>query len=218
MTAARRIALLLSLALLPLVGCASYELDASAAYSRAYATSADNAGPFIDETGGYRLAAGASRSFVVPGLLRGKGGLGPRLGVNVSSSSYDRSLGGVAVGEPAQTAASGSASLWTVSPQATASFRLPALGWFVEPGIGGGGVYGEIDADYTSGGGSNVNGTDESFSWAYRPYVRLGRVNDWFLFALEGGYERTGLDFDVGPGEDYENWYVGATIGFRLTN
>ena len=99
------------------------------------------------------------------------------------------------------------------SAKVPASFRLPLAGWYVEPGIAGGGVYGEIDADYTSDSGAQIAGADESISWVYRPYLRVGRVNDWVLFGVEAGYEQTGLDFDVGPGEDYANWYVGASVG-----
>ncbi len=199
---------------LPLTGCAAYEVDGFGGYAN---VNAEGGGAFIDDTDGYRLAGNISRSFVVPGLLRGKGGNGPRLGLGLSSTSADRDLAGVSVGEPAQTASSGDADLWLLSPQASASVRLSAFKWFVEPGIAGGGTYGELNADYVNNSGNNVSADDTAFSYSYRPYVRLGRVGPRLILAVEGGYEQTGLDFDVGTGDDYSQWYVGGVVGLRLT-
>ena len=202
---------------LPLAGCAAYEVDAVGAYANASPYGGGGEGAFIDETDGFRVAGSLSRSFVVPGLLRGKGGNGPRLKLAVGSTSASRDLGGVGIGEPAQTAADGDADLWILTPQAGASFRLSAFNWFVEPGVAGGGAYGRLNADYVNDNGVGVNADDTEISYSYRPYLRLGRVGPRLILAVEGGYEQTGLDFDVGTGDDYGSWYVGGVVGLRLT-
>lgn len=175
-------------------GCASYEIDGFAGYTSVQAESPDGVSPFFDDDAGLRLAANGSRSLVTPGFVRGEGGNGLRGNINVSASRYDGDSG---------------AELLMVSPQIGPSFRLSAAGIFAEAGATAGGVYANIDSDADA---------DGEFSYAYRPYLRGGFVGDTFIFGLEGGYEGTGLDFAFdASGEDYENWYVGAFFGIRLT-
>ena len=187
------IGLLLFLPLLA-VGCASYEIDGLAGYSSVQADAPNGVRPFFDEDAGFRLAANGSRSFFTPGFLRGEGGSGLRGNINVSGSRY--------------TGGEGS-ELFVVSPQIGPSFRVAGFGLFAEAGATAGGAYAQLDV-----GGED----DDEISWAYRPYGRVGIVRDWFTLGVEGGYERTGLDFGLGAaGEDYENWYVGVVLGIRLT-
>ena len=185
---------LIVLIALPLVGCASYELDGTAAFSSVRADAPDDARPFFDDDAGLRLAANGSRSLFTPGLLRGPGGNGLRGNLNLSYSTYD---GG------------GDSELRVVSPQIGPSFRLSAAGLFAEAGATGGAAIATLDA---------AGDDDTDFSWAARPYARAGLVRDLFFVGVEGGYELTGLDFGLGSaGEDYENWYVGLLVGVRLT-
>lgn len=175
-------------------GCASYELEGFAGYSSVQAQAPTGVSPFFDEDAGVRIAGNASRSLITPGFVRGEGGNGLRGNINLSGSTYQ---------------GNGDSELFILSPQIGPSFRLSAFGLFAEAGATAGGVYATLDT-----------GTeDESdFSWAVRPYGRVGLVGDTFMFGLEGGYERTGLDFGLGSaGEDYENWYVGLFLGIRLS-
>lgn len=175
-------------------GCASYELDGLAGYSAVRADAPSGVQPFFDDDAGLRLAANGSRSLFTPGFVRAGGGNGLRGNINVSGSTYT---------------GAGDSELYVVSPQVGPSFRLAPFGFFVEPGLTAGGAYATLDAE---------GDDDREFSWAVRPYVRAGIVRDFFLLGVEGGYERTGLDFGLGSaGEDYENWYVGLVVGIRLT-
>lgn len=175
-------------------GCASYELDGFAGYSAVSAEAPSSAEPFFDDDAGLRLAGNASRSLLTPGFLRGEGGNGLRGNINVSGSTY--------TGDD-------DSELFILSPQIGPSFRVSAFGLFAEAGATAGGAYATLDA---------AGDDDSELSWAVRPYLRAGLVSDSFLFGVEGGYERTGLDFGIGgAGEDYENWYVGLIVGIRLT-
>lgn len=208
----------LLLALLLVGGCASYEVDALVGYARAEADAPRDAQALLDDEGGVRVAGNFSRSLVTPGFVRGKGGTSLRANVNLAGQRFERDLGGIAVGSPAATAASGEATLETISPQIGPSFRVALDRFYVEPGLTGGLIYGDLQADYTvAGSGTPVRGDDQDISWAYRPYVRVGYASDLFVIALEGGYEATGLDFDVGPGDNGEGWYAGVVVGLRLT-
>jgi hypothetical protein len=144
-----------------------------------------------------RFAGNLSRSLVTPGLIRGEGGNGPRINLNLSGSTYE---------------GDNNAELFVLSPQIGPSFRLSGFGLFAEAGATAGAAYASIDLP---------GDDDEQFSWAVRPYLRAGIVNERLFLGIEGGYERTGLDFDLpgasAAGEDYENWYVGIVAGLRLT-
>ncbi|MEM1010870.1 MAG: hypothetical protein AAGI46_01470 [Planctomycetota bacterium] len=186
-----------SLPLLVLVasGCASYELDGVAAFSSVQSEAPEDVSPFFDDEAGVRVAVNASRSIATPGLLRGSGGNGLRGNISLSGSRYD---------------GNGDSELTIISPQIGPSFRLSAANLFAEAGATGGAAIATVDTRV---------GDDDEFTWAARPYLRAGVIGDWFFAGVEGGYEITGLDFGVGPaGEDYENWYVGVLVGFRLTN
>jgi hypothetical protein len=198
-------------------GCASYEIDATAGYSRLLAEAPQGAEAFLEDANGVRVAANASRSFFTPGFLRGPGGNGPRGNVNLSYSGFVRDLDGEQVGAPVTTVAEGDASYEAVALQVGPSFRLSLAGFFVEPGITGGGVFGGADADFRTLSGGNFDDSETEFSWIFRPYVRAGFVGDRFLLGLEGGYERSGLDPGVGPGDADEAWYVSVLLGLRLT-
>ena len=187
-----------SLLMLPLVaaaaGCASYEVDGLAGLSVVSADVPGGVEPFIDDDAGLRLAANGSRSLLTPGFVRGGGGNGLRGNVNLSASRY----GG-----------DDDSELLVVSPQVGPSFRLSGFGLFAEAGATAGAAYADLDSDA---------GSDDQFSYAARPYGRVGLVGDRLIFAVEGGYEVTGLDFDLRrAGEDYENFYVGAVLGLRIT-
>lgn len=140
-----------------------------------------------EQADGYRLAGNLSRTLVTPGFLRGEHGNGLRINANVAQSTYD------------------SDGYEVLSPQIGPSFRL-AIGGdnavYVEPGITAGGAFAEL-------------GGDEEFSWAARPYARLGYVTARFLIGVEGGYQYADLQFDLGS--DPNEWYVGAFIGIRLS-
>ena len=182
-------------------GCASYEIDGVAGYTAVQADAPGGVSPFFDDDSGLRLAANGSRSFLSPGLVRGQGGTSLRGNVNASWATYDADTG------------ADDADLNVYSVQLGPSFRLSGFGLFAEAGATAGGAYATLDA---------VGDDDDQFSWAARPYVRAGIVRDLFLVGIEGGYELTGLDFDLDGaggrgGEDYENWYVGLLVGIRLT-
>ena len=186
-----RIALVL---LILTAGCASYEIDGLAGYSSVQADAPESPSPFFDDDAGVRLAVNGSRSLFTPGFVRGDGGNGLRGNVGVSGSTY---TGG------------SDAELFVLSPQIGPSFRLSAAGLFAEAGASGGAAYATLDAE---------GDDDDQLSWAARPYGRVGIVRDLFFLGVEGGYELTGLDFDLDDaGEDYENWYVGVVLGLRLT-
>jgi len=190
-----RLALIPAVALL-LGGCASYELDGFVGASTVQSDTPEGVTPFFDDEAGFRVAGNASRSLFTPGFLRGGGGNGLRGNVNLSYARYD---------------GNGDSELSYVSPQIGPSFRLSAFNVFAEGGATGGVAIAQLD-----GGG----GDDDEFSWAARPYARVGYVSDFWFLGLEGGYELTGLDFGGfggAAGEDYENWYVGAVVGIRLT-
>ncbi len=187
--------LLLIAVVLSLGGCASYELDGVAALSSVQSETPSDVTPFFDDEAGVRLAVNASRSLVTPGFVRGDGGNGLRGNISLSGSTYQ---------------GNGDSELTIISPQIGPSFRLSAAGLFAEAGATGGAAIATLDTEV---------GDDDEFSWAARPYLRAGFVGEWFLVGLEGGYEVTGLDFGFGgAGEDYENWYVGVLVGFRLSN
>lgn len=141
----------------------------------------------VEQADGYRLAGNLSRTLITPGVLRGEHGNGLRINANVAQSTYDNE------------------EYEVFSPQIGPSFRIPIgmySGLYVEPGITAGAAFGELDGD-------------DEFSWAARPYARLGYVTDRFLIGLEGGYQYADLQFDLG--EDPNDWYIGAFIGIRLS-
>lgn len=141
----------------------------------------------VDQADGYRLAGNLSRTLITPGFVRGGHGNGLRINANLAQSTYDNE------------------DYQVFSPQIGPSFRL-AIGGdnavYIEPGITAGAAFAELDGD-------------NEFSWAARPYARLGYVTDRFLVGLEGGYQYADLQFDLGS--DPNDWYVGAFIGIRLS-
>ncbi|MEL7238405.1 MAG: hypothetical protein AAGK78_06045, partial [Planctomycetota bacterium] len=174
--------------------CASYEADGFVGFSSVRADAPSGLDPFFDDEAGVRFAGNASRSLFVPRILRGNGGNGLRGNINFSAATFQ--------GE-------NDSQLTVFSPQIGPSFRVSAFGLFGEVGATGGAAIGELDSDVED---------DNDFSYAYRPYGRVGVVGDTFLFGVEGGYEATGLDFAFSEaGDDYENWYAGFFVGFRLT-
>ena len=140
-----------------------------------------------DQADGYRLAGNLSRTLITPAFLRGGHGNGLRINANVSQSTYDQE------------------DYEVLSPQIGPSFRL-ALGSdnavYVEPGITAGGAFAEFEGD-------------DEFSWAARPYLRLGYVTDRFILGAEGGYQYADLEFDLGA--DPQDWYIGVFLGVRLS-
>lgn len=117
--------------------------------------------------------------------------------------------GGVAVG-------SGDTSLLLFQPDLTLSWRQPLgdedVGFFVEPGVAGGGTIGFFDVDdeayELAGGTGDPDEWDSTFH--ARAFLRAGLRVTGGLAGLEAGYLRGGhLDFGNDAGGDLEELYVG---------
>jgi hypothetical protein len=102
-------------------------------------------------------------------------------------------------------------SLFLLEPEVQVSWRQP-LGkhMYVEPGIGVGGVFGNLTAGETFGWFYDEDYDEWSAGFSARPFLRAAYQYKKYAIGLEGSYLWTDLDFDDGPGGDTTELYIGA--------
>ena len=102
----------------------------------------------------------------------------------------------------------GDADLFLITPELLLSWRQPlgdAGRWYLEPGVGVGGVIGALW----------VIGTDWGYGYSVRPFLRAAYQSDDWSAGVEASYRFGNLDFGDSDGE-IENLEVGVFVAFKI--
>jgi hypothetical protein len=144
-----------------------------------------------------------------------------RLGADLGASLViDSSIHTIIINN-GQTTITGSATvpLWFLEPEVKLSWRQTfgkeGEGWFVEPGIAGGGAFGFLDIDENDGSGNSYSA---SSSTAYgRAFLRAGGVCGTGIWGVEGSYLQGGrMDFGSDTSGRLREYYIGVFASFRF--
>jgi hypothetical protein len=148
-----------------------------------------------------------------------------RLGAGFGWSFNIEDVGGIVSSGPGGgfVAVSGDTSLMLFQPELTLGWRQPLgseeVGFFLEPGVGGGGTFGYFDVDdreFEAAGGEG-DPDESSSTWHAKAYLRAGFRVTGGIGGFEMHYLRGGeLDFgDQGEGE-LEHFYIGIFGALRF--
>lgn len=110
-------------------------------------------------------------------------------------------------------------ALSLIEPEFQASWRQgfgDERRWFIEPGIGLGGVIGNYWVGESDWWGSDTNVNEWDATWGVRPFLRAGYEWDRMVAGIEASYMWGGkLDFTNEAHGDVREFYVGGFFGWR---
>jgi hypothetical protein len=141
-----------------------------------------------------------------------------RLGASVGLTFSLEDVGGSVSsgGGGAVVVADGDTSLILFQPEVAVSWRQPLgdedVGFFVEPGVCGGGTFAFFDVDDEAFEEAGGTGDPDEWDAAFhaRAFLRAGLRVTGGLAGLEASYLRGGnIDLGDDTGGDIEQWYVG---------
>lgn len=113
-------------------------------------------------------------------------------------------------------------SLTLITPEVQLSWRQPiggdsdGPGWFVEPGVGLGAIFGQYWVGDTWGYWSDTDVSEWDATFGVRPFLRAGYQSDRWIAGLEASYLFGGsLDLTDEVSGDVREFYIGGFFGGR---